>query len=147
MRSAHRAARAGERAGATARQALAAWLTGPLLLAASGAALALVLRGPDALFGWAVGATLALALGWILVCALFPARPDRRCPRCGAEALERLDRGTTRGLVCRACDHRDAHASSFLLAEAEGPLEPLVLAQRGRRVRSPARAAAKGARA
>ena len=128
------------RAGGRATAA-AAWLVGPALLAASASAVTLVLRGPDRLFGWAVGATAVLALGWVLACALSPARADRRYPACGEESLERLDRGTTRGLACRTCGHSDAHASSFLLAEAEGPLEPIVLAERARRAGRTARPA------
>jgi hypothetical protein len=120
---------------------------GPVLLAASASGVTLVLRGPDRLFGWAVGATVVLVLGWVLACALFPARADRRCPDCGAEALERLDRSTTRGLACRACGRSDAHASSFLLAEAEGPLEPIVLAERSRRAAARRTRAAGGASA
>ena len=39
---------------------------------------------------------------------------------------------STRGIRCTACGFRDPDASSFLMAEEEGPLEPTVLRERGR---------------
>jgi hypothetical protein len=111
----------------------AGWLVAPLLLGASLAAVRLVISGPDALFAWAAGAALASALAWVLVSVLFPASADRTCPACGQSALERLDRGSTRGLGCARCGWRDEAASSFLLAEEEGPLEHAVLAERRRK--------------
>jgi hypothetical protein len=113
---------------------LASWLIGPLLLAATLAAVLFVLRGPDHLFGAAFGGVLALGLAWILISSLFPGRADRRCPRCGAQALERLDPKSTRGLRCGACGMVDAHTSSFLLAEDEGAaLEDVALRDRSPR--------------
>jgi hypothetical protein len=112
----------------------AGWLVGPLLLAAAVAATRLFLRGADALFLWAVAALVLTAIAWMLVSVFFPASADRTCPRCGRPALERLDARTTRGVVCASCGFRDASASSFLLAEEEGTLEDVVLAERGRRL-------------
>lgn len=113
---------------------LAGWLIGPLLLSVTLAAVLFILRGPDELFGWAFGGVLALGLAWILISSLFPGKADRRCPRCGVEALERLDPKTTRGLRCSACGLVDAHSSSFLLAEDEGAvIEDIALRDRSRR--------------
>jgi len=115
-------------------ESIAGWLIGPLLLSATLAAVLFILRGPDELFGWAFGGVLALGLAWILISSLFPGEADRRCPRCGIEALERLDPKTTRGLRCTACGLVDAHSSSFLLAEDEGAvIEDIALRDRSRR--------------
>ena len=111
--------------------AVAAWLVGPLLLAAIAAAVLLVMRGPDGWFGWAAGGAFAVALAWVLISVFFPARPDRRCSVCGALDVERLDERSTLGLECRACGQRDELASSFLFAE-EGTFEDIVLDQRRR---------------
>lgn len=118
-----------------------AWLIGPLLLSASVAAMLLIMRGPDQLFLWAVGTMFVLALTWMLVSVFFPASVDRTCPSCGARTLRRMDPKTTRGLTCTSCGHTDATASSFLMAEAEGPLEEAVLNERRLRKtrRSPGR--------
>ena len=69
---------------------------------------------------------------WVALSALWPAKADRRCPKCGEDTLVRLDPDTTTGLRCSACDHVDPEATSWFLAEEEGPLEDLVLRQRGR---------------
>lgn len=110
----------------------AAWLIGPLLLASVAAGMLFVFRGADHLFGVALGVVMGLGFLWILVSVLFPAKPDRTCPRCGNKALERLDPGSTHGLHCRMCHWEDADASSFLLAEEEGTFEDAVLRDRGR---------------
>jgi hypothetical protein len=114
------------------RIARGAWLVPPLLLTVVAATFLFLRRGPDQLFGYAFGALLGLAFLWVGISVFWPARADRRCPNCGEEALERLDQDTTRGLVCRACRWRDSTASSWFLAEEEGPLEQLVLRDRGR---------------
>ena len=102
------------------------WLIGPLLMAAVGAGALFVFRGPDHLFGIAFGLVLGLGFLWILVSTMFPAKPDRTCPSCGNESLERLDPSTTRGLACGSCSWRDETASSFYFAEAEDGVEDLV---------------------
>jgi hypothetical protein len=109
-----------------------AWCAPALLLGAVLLAAWIVFARPFSLFGLVLGAVAAVPIGWVLVSALWPARAERRCPGCGADALARLDARATHGLVCRACGWRDESASAWLLAEEEGPLEEIVLAQRGR---------------
>jgi hypothetical protein len=114
------------------------WLGPVLLLGAVVLGAGIVLAGPLACSG-------SCSAGW------------RSCPpdgsssrRCGPRApsgavppaARTRSRGSTRapthGLVCRACGWRDASASAWLLAEEEGPLEEIVLAERGRaRARRP----------
>lgn len=117
-----------------ARRALRAvnWLTGPLLLCASACAVALILRGPERLFGVVLTCLVALGVTWVLVCVFFPAQANRTCPQCGREALRRLDPHSTRGVVCGTCGRLDPHQSSFLMAEEEGPIEPLAMRERQR---------------
>jgi DNA-directed RNA polymerase subunit RPC12/RpoP len=116
------------------RARLIGWLVAPAILASIAAAFALVLNGPDSMFGIVFGAVVALGLGWILVCSLVPAKADRKCPQCGKQGLVRLDARTTRGVRCTRCSFRDETASSFLLAEEEGvAIEPTVLHERDRR--------------
>lgn len=121
--------------GAGRLAARATWLVPPLLLAASTAGAALVLDGPQRLFGWALAALFAAGALWIALSILLPGRVERRCPACGAQALERSDPGRTHGLRCRACDFEDETASAFLLAEEQGALEDIVLAERAERRR------------
>jgi hypothetical protein len=113
-----------------AARAQAAWFVAPMFLAATATGVIFVIRGPDRFFGLGLGALFALALAWILISVLFPAKPDRTCPSCGRERLRRIDERTTRGVVCGACGHADPDQSSFLMAEEEGPLETIVLAER-----------------
>ncbi len=110
----------------------AAWLVAPLLLLATAVGVSIVLRGSAALVGWLIAGMVLFAVGWIVISTLWPARADRGCPGCGEETLERLDPDATQGVVCRACGWRDESRSSWLLAEEEGPLEDIVLRQRGR---------------
>ncbi|MAF67280.1 MAG: hypothetical protein CMJ84_16690 [Planctomycetes bacterium] len=114
---------------------LASWFLPPLFLASAAAGVALVLHGPDALFGWAMGAVFGTGLAWLAVSILFPPTIDRRCPRCGEEGVERLDRQATHGIHCTRCGLRDETISSFLLAEEEGSLEEIVMVERGRQPR------------
>ena len=111
---------------------LASWLIPPLLLGSAVIGVVLVTQGGSALFGWTVGGLISLGLLWVLVSSLFPAEPDRTCPECGGETLVRMDPNTTHGIRCVACAFEDAEASSFLMAEQEGPLEATILGQRGR---------------
>jgi hypothetical protein len=124
-----RVARRDERRSGSPRSA---WLIAPLLLAATATGILLVLRGPDRYFGIALGSMLALAVLWILISVLFPARVERTCPSCGRESLRRLDPHTTRGVACDECGFVDPEQSSFLMAEEEGPLESIVMAERRR---------------
>lgn len=116
-----------------APEARAAWLIGPLLLASVASGMLFVFRGPDHLFGVALGVVLGLGFLWILISVLFPGKPDRTCPRCGNKALERIDPASTLGIRCRMCAWEDGDASGFLFAEEEGPLEDTVLRKRRRR--------------
>lgn len=108
------------------------WLMGPLLLVVGIVAVILVTQGEAALFGWTIGVFFAVGLGWVLVSSLFPAEPDRTCPECSGETLVRIDPLSTRGIRCVSCGFRDEDASSFLMAEQEGSLEPAILMERGR---------------
>ncbi len=111
----------------------AAWLAPPILLGAALLGIRIVLGQPVGVFGKVLAILFALPLGWVVVSVLWPARAERTCPTCGREAVVRMDHETTHGLICRACGWRDETASSWLLAEEEGPLEDMVLRQRGRR--------------
>ena len=104
---------------------LAVWLS-PLALMGAIAGAILILRSPWNLFPWVLGFLLAVALLWVLVSSLYPGKPDRRCPACGQEALERAEASSTRGLTCSHCLWSDPDASSFLLAEEEGALDDLL---------------------
>jgi len=101
-------------------------------LLAIGGGLRVVLTGSADLFGWTIGAVLVVAVGWTLVSSLHPASADRKCPECGRLGLVRLDPRSTHGVTCGECGWSDAEQSSFLLAEEEGPLEPIILAERGK---------------
>lgn len=109
------------------------WILPPLLLAATGLGAWLVTAGPPRMFGWVVGACAVLAVVWVLVSALFPGQPERTCPACERDTLVPASRESTAGVLCKACGFSDGEASSFLMAEEEGPLEPMVLARRRRR--------------
>jgi hypothetical protein len=120
--------------GDTARRAAsrAGWFIPPTFLAATATGVLLVLRGPDRYFGLALGLLLALSVLWILVSVLFPGSVERTCPRCGEESLQPLDSSSTRGVVCAECDHVDPDQSSFMMAEEEGSLGAIVIAERER---------------
>jgi len=102
------------------------------LLGAGLAGVGIALAGPTSLLGWVLVAAGALPILWVLGSALWPASAERTCPACRRNRVQRLDPRTTHGLVCPDCGWRDETASSWLLAEEEGPLEDIVLAQRGR---------------
>ena len=111
------------------------YLVGPFLLVVAIGASRLVLRRPEWLFAAVATGVVGAGFVWILATALAPTRPDRTCPACGAEDLVRLDPRTTSGVRCESCGHRAEDVSSFYLAEEEGPLEELVLAERRERRR------------
>ena len=102
----------------------------PLMLLAALAGGVFALRNPVHVFGWIVAALFAVVVGWVFVSVLWPGRADRTCPACKREKLERADSDSTTGLACAACGWRDETASSFYLAEEEGPFEHVVLSQR-----------------
>jgi ribosomal protein L37AE/L43A len=126
-----RAPRAAAQPLGLARAAL--WLAPLACLVAVALAFGFVRQGPDWLFGWVFGGLFASMIGWIWVSVFWPARAERRCPRCSELALERVDARTTVGITCAACGWRDAAASGWLLAEEEVELEPIVLQQRRHR--------------
>lgn len=109
-----------------------AWLFPLVLLSAVGLGGALIVWRPD----WLAGAVIAVVVGagflWLGVSVFWPNEPSRSCPKCGEDTLVRLDPETTLGLRCTACPYEDAEASSWFLAEEEGPLEHMVLRQRGK---------------
>lgn len=113
----------------------AGWFLPPAMLAAVAVGVLLVTSGPGWLLGAALSMLFGLGFGWMLVSVLYPARADRRCTHCGADALARIDPDATSGLLCRACGRRDETASAWLLAEEEGPLERTVLRERALRRR------------
>ena len=80
-----------------------------------------------------VSVLVGAGLLWVGVSVFWPAKADRKCPRCEEEALERLDPDTTQGLKCASCGFVDEQATGWFLAEDEGPLEDLVLRQRAAR--------------
>jgi hypothetical protein len=108
-----------------------AWCSPLAFLAAVGLGAWIVFARPFALFTGVVLALAAVPVIWVMVSALWPARAERGCPRCGRDSVRRLDPRAVHGLACDACGWRDESASAWLLAEEEGPLEELVLAERG----------------
>lgn len=111
------------------------WLS-PILLTATACGVLLVLRGPDRWFGYALAALLGIAVAWILVSALHPARADRACSDCGQPTLERANPLRTTGVRCSACGRYDPEASAFLMAEEEGVVDTLVVSERLERSRA-----------
>lgn len=116
------------------------WLS-PILLIATVCGVLLVMRGPDRWFGYALAALLGVAVAWILVSALHPARADRACPDCGQPTLERANPRRTTGVRCSACGRYDPQESAFLMAEEEGVVDALVLSERRERSRERNRSA------
>jgi hypothetical protein len=119
------------------REKRAAWFAPAALLLAALLGGGIALAGPLSIFAIVLVVLAALPVLWVVVSALWPARAERTCPACRSERLERADPRTTVGVRCLACGWRDDSASAWLLAEEEGPLEDVVLAQRGRKPRSP----------
>lgn len=109
-----------------------AWCAPALFLGAVLLGVWIVFARPFSLFGGVLLGLACVPIGWVLVSALWPARAERRCPACKGDTLVRLDARATHGLGCSACSYRDESASAWLLAEEDGPLEEIVLAQRGR---------------
>ena len=113
------------------------YLIPPAMLAAVAGGFLIVMQGPRGVLWLIIGAGIVIPILWIVTSALWPAKADRRCPRCRGEKLVRMDPNTTVGLECTDCGYRDDAASSWLLAEEEGPLEDIVLEERKRRRRAP----------
>jgi ribosomal protein L37AE/L43A len=103
-----------------------------LLLGAVALGIGIVRAGPGWLAIAALGAILAVVVGWIVTSVLWPGRADRVCPACGAEAVRRTAPGALVGRRCASCDWRDDAESAWMMAEEEeDALEPLVLRGRG----------------
>jgi hypothetical protein len=97
-----------------------AWLAAPLAAAtvALAASLAFLLAGRAIQVALALGGlALLLPILWVIVSAMRPAMPDRRCPRCGAEALVLFEPGNKVGARCRACGFADAELYVPFLAD------------------------------
>lgn len=109
------------------------WLIGPGLLLVTLCSVRLLMFGSDRIFVYALLALFGVVVLWILVSVFSPAHPDRTCPACGRAGLRRLDSSTTRGIRCEDCGHVDEDQSSFLMAEDEGAIEPIVLRSRAAR--------------
>lgn len=107
-----------------------AWAIPLVMLGAIAVGVLIVRNAP----GWIGPAMVSVLVGagllWVGVSVFWPAKADRKCPRCEEEALERLDPDTTQGLKCASCGFVDEQATGWFLAEDEGPLEDLVLRQR-----------------
>ncbi len=108
------------------------WLIPLVLLGAVGVGAVLVLARPPWLAPLGLWALFGLCATWLGVSVFWPAKTNRECPKCGEEALVRLDDQTTIGVRCEACGQVDREATSWFIAEEEGPLEEVVLRQRGR---------------
>ncbi len=104
----------------------------PILLGSVVLTASFLLASPPLMFGALTGAILLGGLLWILASSLWASKADRDCPECGRQKLVRLDPATTMGLSCSACGWKDESASSWYLAEEEGPLEQTVMKSRGR---------------
>lgn len=102
-----------------------------LMLTSVGLVMVLIIRpggGPSPLI---IGGILVLIFAWIGVSVLWPARADRSCPQCKADALERMNPQSAVGLLCKLCGWSDDTASGWYLAEEEmEALEPLAMERR-----------------
>ena len=84
------------------------WVIFPLsVLAAAGAALALVHLGRFWLPYVVAGALALTWIAWILTSVLSPGRLDRACPRCGRQGLVPLERKSPLGVRCKECGYID----------------------------------------
>lgn len=104
----------------------------PVLFLGAAATAFFVIKTSPGWFPWvALGAVLAVAVGWVVISVLWPGRADRVCPACGAEAVERTAPDALVGRRCSACGWHDETESAWMIAEEEAEaLEPLVLKQR-----------------
>lgn len=53
------------------------------------------------------GSALLLPMFWLLVSAMRPAMPDRKCPKCSLETLRLLTPGERLGARCPSCGFAD----------------------------------------
>lgn len=102
-----------------------------VLLGAVALAATIVALEPDSVLTWVGLGGGGLVLLWLMASTFWPARAERTCPECGAEALERMDPATTMGLRCSQCSYEDPTVSGWFLAEEEEQhLDALVQQQR-----------------
>jgi len=119
------------------------WLVPPLLILAIGGGLLLVRLQPEAFFTTLLVVLFVLPFAWGIVSVFFPAYADRKCPDCGAMAVEALAEDDLHGIRCTSCGYEDRDASAWKFAEErDEALEPYVLQERGREV--PGQAATRG---
>lgn len=104
----------------------------PLFLGAVLFSAYLLLKKPDELWPYVVGAIFVLTFGWFLVSTLWPRFAERTCPTCGKDGLVPLTENSHRGLRCTLCGFEDESLSSFFIAEEDGVLEETVMRERGR---------------
>jgi hypothetical protein len=60
---------------------------------------------------------LLIPLLWTIISALRPALPDRKCPRCGADALVLIDPQIEFGIRCLQCPHVDREKRIYYLKQ------------------------------
>ena len=68
-----------------------------------------------------VGALL-LPIFWLLVSAMRPAFPDRKCPKCGEESLRLLRPGERVGVRCPRCGLEDEELYVAYLIDVDDDL-------------------------
>jgi Zn ribbon nucleic-acid-binding protein len=109
------------------------WLVAPLLMVSVGSAFVLVRMQPQGFLTALLVVLFVLPFVWGLVSVFFPAYADRRCPDCGALAVEALAEDDLHGIRCTSCGYEDREASAWKFAEErDEALEPYVLQERGR---------------
>ncbi len=125
--------RAPRRPGASRLAGRLGWLVAPLLILAVAGGFVLVRVQPQVFFTALLVVLFVLPFVWGLVSVFFPAYADRRCPECGALAVEALAEDDLHGIRCAACGFVDRDASAWKFAEErDEALEPYVLQERGR---------------
>jgi Zn ribbon nucleic-acid-binding protein len=125
--------RAPPRPGAAPPARRLGWLVAPLLILAVAGGFVLVRVQPQVFFTALLVVLFVLPFVWGLVSVFFPAYADRRCPECGALAVEALAEDDLHGIRCAACGFVDRDASAWKFAEErDEALEPYVLQERGR---------------
>jgi len=94
-----------------------------LLTIAFAGGLFFLLRGNAKTIALTLGAgALLLPVFWLVVSALRPALPDRRCPKCRAESLRLLRAGEKVGARCPSCGFEDAELYVPFLIDVDDAL-------------------------
>ena len=76
-------------------------------IAVAGGVVWIGLRWSNAIAGVLCLAAVLMPFAYIVVCTLYPAWGDTKCPRCRKPALRRPDRANPVGVVCDACGYED----------------------------------------